>query len=61
MTGVAHARYEARYARGDFTPINRWGQPADVAAAVATLATGGLGFSTGDAVNIDGGLHIARL
>jgi NAD(P)-dependent dehydrogenase (short-subunit alcohol dehydrogenase family) len=61
MTSAAHNRYEARYARGDFTPINRWGTPSEVGCAVATLATGGLAFSTGEVINADGGLHIARL
>lgn len=61
MTQVARERYDALYAGGDFTPINRWGEPADVGRAVATLAGGGFSFSTGDALHVDGGLHIARL
>jgi NAD(P)-dependent dehydrogenase (short-subunit alcohol dehydrogenase family) len=43
------------------SPIRRWGQPEDVAAAVAMLASGALGFSTGERINVDGGFHIRRL
>ena len=57
MTAVAQGRYEALLAEG-FTPINRWGTPADVGRAVATLAAGDLPFSTGIAIEIDGGMHI---
>ena len=61
MTAVARERYDARYARGDFTPINRWGEPDEVGRAAAMLAGGHLPFSTGDVIHVDGGLHIARL
>ena len=61
MTAVARERYDALLAGGDFTPINRWGEPADVGRAVAALAGGAFSFSTGDALHVDGGLHIARL
>jgi len=61
MTAVARDRYDALYARGDFTPVNRWGEPAEVGRAAAMLAGGHLSFSTGDVIHVDGGLHIARL
>lgn len=61
MTAVAQDRYDALFARGDFTPLNRWGEPQDVGQAAAMLAGGHLRFSTGDAIHVDGGLHIARL
>ena len=57
MTGAATARYDKLLAEG-FTPINRWGLPADVGRAVATLAAGDLPFTTGIAVQVDGGMHI---
>lgn len=60
MTAVARAKYDARYAAG-FTPINRWGEPDDIASAVAALAAGQMAFATGEVINLDGGLHIARL
>jgi NAD(P)-dependent dehydrogenase (short-subunit alcohol dehydrogenase family) len=41
-----------------FTPINRWGTPADAGRAVASLAAGELPFTTGAAIQVDGGMHI---
>ncbi len=61
MTAVAKEKYDGLYARGDFTPVNRWGEPAEVGRAAALLASGQLSFSTGDVLHVDGGLHIARL
>jgi 3-oxoacyl-[acyl-carrier protein] reductase len=46
---------------GGITPIKRWGQPEDIARAVVMLSGGGLSFSTGDALNVDGGFHLRRL
>ena len=43
------------------TPIARWGEPEDVGRAIACLASGELSFVTGDAVHVDGGLHIHKL
>ncbi|MCS2608738.1 3-ketoacyl-ACP reductase [Halomonas dongshanensis] len=60
MTSVARESYEARFAAG-FTPINRWGTPFDVGNTVAALAEGKLGFSTGEVVHVDGGLHLPEL
>ena len=59
MTRVATAKYDRLIAEG-LTPIARWGEPEDVGRAVATLACGDLPFVTGDAINVDGGLHIHR-
>jgi NAD(P)-dependent dehydrogenase (short-subunit alcohol dehydrogenase family) len=60
MTAVAAARYDRLIAEG-LTPIARWGEPQDVGRVAAALAAGELPFVTGDAVNVDGGLHIHRL
>jgi NAD(P)-dependent dehydrogenase (short-subunit alcohol dehydrogenase family) len=60
MTSVAQADYDKRIADG-LTPIRRWGEPEDVAKAAAALASGAFGFSTGDAIHVDGGLHVQRL
>jgi 3-oxoacyl-[acyl-carrier protein] reductase len=60
MTAIAKERYDRRYEEG-FTPINRWGQPEEVARAAAMLASGALSFSTGEAVRVDGGLHLRSL
>ena len=60
MTAVAAADYDKRIAEG-LTPMPRWGEPEDVGRAVAALASGAFGFSTGDAIHVNGGLHIQRL
>ncbi len=60
MTAAVTEKYDRLIAEG-LTPIRRWGQPDDVAAAVAMLASGTLAFSTGDRINVDGGFHIRRL
>lgn len=60
MTAVAAADYGRRIDQG-LSPMRRWGEPADVGRAVAALAGGAFSFSTGDAIHVDGGLHIRRL
>ncbi|MGD9942958.1 MAG: 3-ketoacyl-ACP reductase [Burkholderiaceae bacterium] len=60
MTRVAAADYDERIGRG-LTPMPRWGEPEDVGRAVAALASGAFAFSTGDAIHVDGGLHVQRL
>jgi 3-oxoacyl-[acyl-carrier protein] reductase len=57
MTAVAQTRFDALLEEG-FTPINRWGTPEDVGRAVATMAAGDLPFTTGAAIQVDGGMHI---
>jgi NAD(P)-dependent dehydrogenase (short-subunit alcohol dehydrogenase family) len=59
MTAGGHERYTQQIAEG-LTPIRRWGTPEDVGRAVAMLASGALPFSTGDALNVDGGFHLRR-
>jgi 3-oxoacyl-[acyl-carrier protein] reductase len=60
MTAPVKEKYDRLIAEG-MSPIRRWGQPADVAAAVTMLASGQLPFSTGERINVDGGFHIRRL
>lgn len=55
MTAPSKSRYDELIANG-LTVIRRWGQPAEVAQTVVTLATGGLAYSAGQAVRVDGGL-----
>ncbi|HEX8011636.1 MAG TPA: 3-ketoacyl-ACP reductase [Casimicrobiaceae bacterium] len=60
MTRVAKDKYDRLIGAG-LTPIARWGEPEDVGRAVACLAAGELSFVTGDALHVDGGLHIHKL
>jgi NAD(P)-dependent dehydrogenase (short-subunit alcohol dehydrogenase family) len=60
MTKPSAERLDRLIADG-FTPIRRWGEPDDVGRAVATLATGGLPFSVGQVVLVDGGLTLRTL
>ena len=39
-------------------PLGRIGQPEDIARAVTMVATGQLGYTTGDHIHVDGGTHI---
>ena len=59
MTRASQQKYDRLLAEG-FTPIARWGEPDDVARAVTMLARGDLPFVTGEAIHVDGGLHIHR-
>ena len=60
MTMPVKEKYDKWIAEG-LTPIARWGEVDDVGATVATLASGLMPFSTGDAFHVDGGLHIQKL
>lgn len=60
MTSGVKAKYDGLISDG-LTPIRRWGQPEDIAAAVVALAEGAFPFSTGEIFNVDGGFHIRRL
>jgi NAD(P)-dependent dehydrogenase (short-subunit alcohol dehydrogenase family) len=60
MTGPVKEKYDRLIADG-LSPMRRWGQPEDVARAVAALVEGYLPFSTGERINVDGGFHIRRL
>jgi len=60
MTAGVTARYDALIEQG-LAPVNRWGRPADVAGAVALLASGQTPYSTGEVFHVDGGLHIPVL
>ena len=60
MTAEVKEKYDTLFAQG-LCPIGRWGQPEDVAMAVALLCSGGLPYSTGEVLNVDGGFHIRRL
>ncbi|MHC4213146.1 MAG: 3-ketoacyl-ACP reductase [Planctomycetota bacterium] len=60
MTKVVTEKYDKLIAEG-LLPTKRWGQPEDVAQAVAAIAQGRLDYSTGQVINVDGGFHLRRL
>jgi NAD(P)-dependent dehydrogenase (short-subunit alcohol dehydrogenase family) len=57
MTAPVAERYQREIDHG-LSPIARWGEPEDIGRAVATLATGGLPFSVGQVIYVDGGLSL---
>ncbi|GKY90009.1 3-ketoacyl-ACP reductase [Sinisalibacter aestuarii] len=59
MTAPVIAQYEER-ARAGLTLIPRIGQPEDMGAIVATLATGRLPYTTGQVISADAGLLVPR-
>ncbi|MBQ9789699.1 MAG: 3-ketoacyl-ACP reductase [Lentisphaeria bacterium] len=59
MTGAVSAKYDKMIAEG-LTLQKRWGMPDDIGKAVAMLLTGALAYSTGQVINVDGGLTIER-
>lgn len=60
MTAEVKGKYDRLIAEG-LTPIRRWGTPDDVGRTVAAIAAGGLSFSTGEVINVDGGFHLRQL
>ncbi len=60
MTAGVAGKYDALLADG-LAPIARWGRPADVAGAVALLASGATPYSTGEVFHVDGGMHVPVL
>ena len=60
MTAGVKDKYNALIADG-LTPLRRWGHPQDVARAVGAVAEGKLDFSTGTAIDVDGGFNVQRL
>ncbi|MER8770651.1 3-ketoacyl-ACP reductase [Mesorhizobium sp. M0960] len=60
MTAGVTAKYDGLI-DGGLVPAMRWGESKDIGAAVAALAGGKLGFSTGSVINVDGALSVPRL
>ncbi len=60
MTAPVKKNYDALIAAGA-VPQERWGQPEDVGRAVAALARGDFGYSTGGVFEVSGGMNIKRL
>lgn len=60
MTAGVADKYDRRIADG-LVPMGRWGEPEDIGAAVAALASGQFQFATGSVIDLDGGLSIPKL
>ena len=59
MTAPSKAKYDTLIENG-LTVIRRWGKPEEVARIAVTLATGLLPYTSGQAINADGGLLTVR-
>ncbi|MBR5758161.1 MAG: 3-ketoacyl-ACP reductase [Thermoguttaceae bacterium] len=60
MTAAVTAKYDKLIAEG-LTIQPRWGFPEDVGKAVASLLRGDFPYSTGQVINVGGGMDIGRL
>lgn len=60
MTAGVTEKYDKLIAEG-LCPQPRWGEPEDVAKAVAALVRGDFAYSSGHVFHIDGGMTIQRL
>jgi 3-oxoacyl-[acyl-carrier protein] reductase len=59
MTAMVREKYADYVDRN--TLFKRWGEPDDIGRAVAALATGAIPYTSGEVLNVDGGMHIRRL
>jgi len=60
MTEKVKEKYDKLIAEG-LVPMHRWGNPDDCAKTIAALCDGTLGYTTGQSISVDGGMHIRRL
>ena len=60
MTAGVKEKYDRRIADG-LIPQGRWGQPEDIARAVAALASGEIPYATGAVIELSGGMNIRHL
>jgi NAD(P)-dependent dehydrogenase (short-subunit alcohol dehydrogenase family) len=60
MTASVKHKYDELIGEG-LIPQGRWGTPEDVARAVASLALGDFGYSTGGVFEVSGGMNIKHL
>ena len=61
MTAAVTEKYETLIHQNKILPIERFGEPQDVANVVSVLCDEKLCYCTGDVINVDGGFHIPRL
>ncbi len=60
MTAAVEAKYDKLLSEG-LCLQPRWGFPEDIGRAVAMLLRGDLAYSTGQVINVDGGMGIQKL
>ena len=60
MTAGVKEKYDQKIA-GGLIPEGRWGQPEDIAKAVAAMAGGEIPYATGAVIEISGGMNIRHL
>jgi len=60
MTAPVREKYDKLIGEG-LVPQGRWGLPEDIGKAVAALASGAFGYSTGLVLEVSGGMNIRRL
>ncbi|MBO4326806.1 MAG: 3-ketoacyl-ACP reductase [Clostridia bacterium] len=60
MTAAVKDKYDKLIGEG-LVPVKRWGQPEDIARAICALCDGTFGYTTGESIIVDGGMHIRRL
>ena len=60
MTSGVVEKYDKLFQEG-ISLQRRWGLPDDVGKVAAMLAQGNMPYATGQAIKVDGGLHIQRL
>ena len=60
MTSGVQSKYDQLFANG-LAIQKRWGMPSDIGKVVAAMATQMLPYSTGQVVQVDGGMTINRL
>ena len=60
MTSGVQAKYDLLFQNG-LAVQPRWGIPSDVGKVAAAMATGSMPYSTGQVVQVDGGMTVQRL
>ena len=60
MTKVVHKKYDDLI-KGGLLPNARWGYPEDIGDAVSAFCSDKFLYSTGNYIDLDGGMHIKRL
>lgn len=60
MTEAVKEKYDRLISDG-LVPLGRWGTPEDVAKVVGLLCDGSFGYTTGESIIVDGGMHIRSL